>query len=43
MYLGRNVTYEGLLSQSVFYPVLNVVNDRVFKRKCLLEKMFISF
>ena len=41
MHLGRNVTYEGLLSQSVFYQVLNVVNDRMFKRKCLLEKWYL--
>ena len=31
--LGRNVTYKDLLSQSV----LDVVNDDMFKRKCLME------
>ena len=35
MHLGRNVTYECSLSQSLFYQVLNVVNDGMFKRKCL--------
>ena len=33
MQLGRNVTSECLLSQSVFYQVLKVVNDSMFKRK----------
>ena len=41
MHLGRNITYECLLSQSVsqsvFHEVLNAVSDDVFKRKCLLN------
>ena len=34
MHLGRNVTYECLLSQSVFYQVLNAVSsDGVFNKR----------
>ena len=44
MHLGRNITYECLLNQSVFYQVLNAASDDVFKRKCLMngEIMFHS-
>ena len=44
MYSGRNITYEGCVSQSVLYEVLNAVSDDVFKRKCLFygEIMFYS-
>ena len=38
MDLGRNITYERLLSQSVYNHVLISVCDGVFKRKCLMEK-----
>ena len=38
MHLGRNVTYECSLSESVFYKVLNAVNDRMFEGKFLMEK-----
>ena len=43
MHLGRNITYECCVSQSVLYEVLNAVPD-VFKRKCLFngEIMFHS-
>ena len=35
----RNVSFEFLLSQSVFCQVLDVVgNDGIFQRKCLMEK-----
>ena len=44
MYSGRNITYEGCVSQSVLYEVLNAVGDDVFKRKCLFNReiMFYS-
>ena len=37
MHLGRNVTYERCVSQSVLYEVLNAVPDNVFKRKFLFN------
>ena len=40
MQLGRNVTCECLLSQSVFYQVLKVVNDSMFQRKFNGEMIF---
>ena len=44
MHLGRNITYEYRVSQSVLYEVLNAVPDDVFKRKFLFngEVMFHS-
>ena len=44
MHLGRNITYECCVSQSVSYEVLNAVSDDEFKRKCLFngEIMFHS-
>ena len=39
MHLGRNITYECLLSQSVIHEGLNV-SDGAFKRKCLMEKYY---
>ena len=44
MHLGRNITYECCVSQSVLYEVLNAVADDVFKRKFLFngEIMFHS-
>ena len=44
MHLGRNITYEYRVSQSVLYEVLNAVPDDVFKRKFLFngEIMFHS-
>ena len=44
MNLGRNITYECCVSQSVLYEGLNNVPDDEFKRKCLFngEIMFHS-
>ena len=38
MHLGRNITYECCVSQSVLYEVLNTVGDNVFKRKCSFNR-----
>ena len=43
MHLGRNITYECCIIQSVLYEVLNAVPDDVFKRKFLFNgEMFHS-
>ena len=44
MHLGRNITYECCISQSVLYEVLNAVPDDVFKGNFLFngEIMFHS-
>ena len=43
MHLGRNITYECCVSQSVLYEVLNAVPDDVFKRKFLFNFKFLSW
>ena len=40
--LGRNITYECCVSQSVLYEVLNAVPDDRFKRKFLFTGCFIQ-
>ena len=44
MHLGINITYEGLLSQSIsqslFHQVLKLVNDSLFKKMANGEIIF---
>ena len=41
MHMRRNVTYEGLLSQSVSaVSSFNAVSDSVLTRKCLIDNKY---
>ena len=40
--MESNIIYECLLSNSVFYKVLNALSDDTFNRKCFMDKFFLS-